>query len=84
MSIDYARMQKSGPKLKAKLTRAVKTGAYSAVLSACTDAIIEWNAIGAWPDNWHRWQIALDDAASKHNRTGPREYVGLVRLESLL
>ncbi len=21
-----------------------------------------WNEIGAWPDQWHTWQIALDDA----------------------
>jgi hypothetical protein len=21
-----------------------------------------WNEIGAWPDAWHTWQIALDDA----------------------
>jgi len=21
-----------------------------------------WNEIGAWPDQWHTWQVALDDA----------------------
>lgn len=20
-----------------------------------------WNEIGAWPDGWHTWQVALDD-----------------------
>lgn len=38
---------------------------------------------GAWPDNWSLWQRALDDAAFKHNHTGPREFVQSVRLESL-
>lgn len=60
--IDYARMQKSGPKLKAALTRAKKQG-YPAVLAACKAAVIEWNLIGAWPDNWSLWQRTLDDAA---------------------
>jgi hypothetical protein len=32
------------------------------IAKVCKAAIIEWNAIGAWPDNWHSWQIALDDA----------------------
>lgn len=70
--IDYARMKKSGPKLKAMLTRALnvqkdatKPGEYStlrriAVRDACKAAVAEWNEIGAWPDNWSRWQNALD------------------------
>ena len=64
--IDYARMQKSGPKLKAQLTRAQnKTDVqsrYFYVKQACTDAVREWNAVGAWIDNWSRWQQALNDA----------------------
>jgi hypothetical protein len=59
--IDYARMQKSGPKLKAALTRAQKKG-YTAVRMACIEAVKEWEAIGAWPDNWSHWQRALEDA----------------------
>ena len=60
--IDYERMQRSGPKLKAQLTRAKKQG-YTAVLAACKNAIAEWNQVGAWPDNWSLWQRTLDDAA---------------------
>ena len=67
MAIDYARMQKSGPKLKAQLTRATKLSdpdaRYRAVLLACKNAVTEWNAVGAWVDDWSRWQRALDDAA---------------------
>ena len=62
MTNDYARMQKSGPKLKAQLTRAKKQG-YEAVATACRAAVKEWNAIGCWPDNWSLWQRTLDDAA---------------------
>lgn len=67
MPIDYARMQKSGPKLKAQLTRATHIthpiARYKAVYSACIAAVTEWNAVGAWIDDWSRWQRALDDAA---------------------
>jgi hypothetical protein len=61
MAIDYARMQKSYPKQKAALTRAKKKG-YAAVLATCTATVKEWEEIGAWPDAWNGWQIALDDA----------------------
>ena len=71
MSIDYARMQKSGPKLKAALTRAEKKG-YAFVIVACKAAVTEWNEIGAWPDNWSHWQRALDDSAFKSQLIAPR------------
>lgn len=73
--IDYARMQKSGPKLKAMLTRAKKQG-YEAVTEACRAAVKEWEAVGAWPDNWSLWQRTLDDAAFKDRQP-------LVRLDDL-
>jgi hypothetical protein len=69
--IDYARMQKSGPKLKAALTRAKKKG-YAAVLVACQEAIHEWEQVGAWPDNWAIWQSALNDAAFAERKFAPR------------
>lgn len=60
--IDYARMNRVLPGQKARLTRAMKAKDPQAVLAACRAAVAEWNAIGAWPDNWHRWNIALGDA----------------------
>jgi hypothetical protein len=72
VSIDYARMQKSGPKLKAALTRAIKKGGYEPVALACKAAVQEWDAIGAWPDNWSLWQRALDDSAFKSQLIAPR------------
>ena len=68
MPIDYERMKRTGPKHKAALTRAKKTGRYSAVLAACTDAVREWDEIGAWPDGWHTWNNALRDAAFTQGR----------------
>jgi len=62
MPIDYARMQKRYPQQKAALTRAVKSGRPEKVRDACIAAKREWDDIGAWPDDWSRWQRALDDA----------------------
>ena len=69
--IDYARMLQVYPKQKSALTRAMKKG-YPAVVSACIAAVQEWDSIGAWPDDWSRWQRALDDAALKARVTPSR------------
>ncbi len=62
MSIDYTAMNRIHPIQKAALTRAVKSGDPQRVLAACQKAVSQWNTIGAWPDDWHRWNIALSDA----------------------
>lgn len=62
MPIDYARMNREGPALKAALTRAVKSKDAGAIVLAVKKALVAWDAIGAWPDQWHRWNIALSDA----------------------
>lgn len=59
--IDYDRMKRTFPKHKAALTRAVKTNDPEKVAAACVAAMNEWDEIGAWPDDWSRWQRALDD-----------------------
>jgi hypothetical protein len=61
MTIDYARMKKTQPKLKAALTRAIKSKDRQKVIAACTAAVTEWDEIGAWPDDWSNWQRALND-----------------------
>jgi hypothetical protein len=63
MPIDYARMQREFPKQKAALTRAKNSGDPQKVLAACKAAVKVWDEIGAWPDVWHTWNIALSDAA---------------------
>lgn len=70
MVIDYARMKKLYPQQKAALTRAIKSGDRAKLIELCRKTIREWDEIGAWPDDWARWQRALDD-----NRRG--DYVSL-------
>jgi len=60
--IDYALMNRLHPKQKAALTRAVKTGDPETIARACKKAVEEWKQVGAWPDDWSRWQNALDDS----------------------
>jgi len=63
--IDYAAANKQFKRQKAALTRAVNTGDPNKVVEACEKAVKEWNAdfpcAGSWPDDWSRWQRALDD-----------------------
>ena len=72
--IDYERMKKVYPKQKGTLTRATKITdpikRYRAVLALCEKAVQEWDVIGAWPDEWSRWQRALDDATFAAQRAG--------------
>lgn len=62
MGIDYALMSRRYPKQKAALTRAVKSKDTDKIVAACKKAVAEWDEAGAWPDDWSRWQRALDDA----------------------
>lgn len=70
--IDYARMNRAWPQQRAALTRAIRAwqrapeadleAAREKIAAVCKAAVAEWNAIGAWPDDWARFQRALDDA----------------------
>ena len=78
-TIDYARMQREHPKQKAALTRAMpawrksdKTD-NSAVVKACREAVRVWDEIGCWPDDWSRWQIALNDTEHWNAATDLRD-----------
>jgi hypothetical protein len=59
--IDYDRMNRIGRAQKAALTRAINSGDRARMIETCAKAVAEWDEIGAWPDHWNRWQIALDD-----------------------
>lgn len=59
--IDYDRMNKVFPKQKAALTRAVNSGDPERVAKVCKEAVQVWNEIGAWPDDWGRFNRALND-----------------------
>ncbi len=49
---------------KAALTRAINSKDPEKVILACRNVVREWSKppfAGAWPDDWSRWQRALDD-----------------------
>jgi hypothetical protein len=63
---DYAALNKMVRRQKGALTRAVNSGDPERVVVVCRDAVREWDAPGAmWPDEWSRWQRALDDALGR-------------------
>ena len=60
--IDYEAMRRMYPKQKGALTRAIKSGDPRQVIAAVITAVQQWDdAGGVWPDDWARWQRALDD-----------------------
>jgi hypothetical protein len=70
---------------KAALSRAERTMGDRAakVLAECKRTVAEWNSQewadahhvrrGAWPDDWARWQRALDDSVQWPNTQGRLE-----------
>lgn len=61
--IDYPAANREFKKQKTALTRAVNSGDRDKIILACKKAVGEWDQPGrAWPDDWSRWQNALDDA----------------------
>ena len=63
--IDYRRMGRRFPQQKAALTRALNVKdpdeRREKVIETCRKTVKEWDEIGAWPDDWARWQRALSD-----------------------
>jgi len=58
---------------KAALTRAVNSGDAAKVEAQVIKTVGEWNdGHYAWPDDWHRWQRALDDS-----RPGNAPYIDI-------
>jgi hypothetical protein len=65
--VDYAAMNRMVRLQRAALTRAIKSGEPEKVILACRETVCEWNeAGGMWPDDWARWQRALDDVLPIH------------------
>lgn len=68
MSHDYDRLNKMVRRHKAALTRAKKKGP-KAVVVACDAAFAEFDEPGnIWPDNWHLWNVAKQDAENQLRR----------------
>jgi len=68
VTIDYARMKRVRSQQKAALTRAIKSKDGEKITAVCRAAVREWNAIGAWPDDWSNWQRALNDVTPWHEQ----------------
>jgi hypothetical protein len=61
---DYRAARPVFARQKAALTRAVNSKDPEKVILACRKVVDEWSKPpfdGAWPDDWSRWQRALDD-----------------------
>lgn len=68
--MDYAAARKILIRQKGALTRAINSGDPAKVVRACADAVAEWEREDMyWPDNWHRWQVALNDALPRRSHT---------------
>ena len=67
--VDYDALNRMVRRQRAALTRAVNSGEGERVVLACRDAVAEWNRQGSmWPDDWSRWQRALDDVLPFHQQ----------------
>lgn len=67
---DYKACNAAFKQQKSRLTRAVNSGEPHKVREACERAVSEWGREpfnGMWPDDWSRWQRALDDAYGWRN-----------------
>lgn len=61
--VDYDALDRMVKRQRAALTRAIRSGEAGKVVMAARDAVREWNRPGlGWPDDWSRWQRAVDDA----------------------
>jgi thioesterase domain-containing protein len=60
--IDYDALNRTVRRQRAALTRAINSGEPEKVILAAREAVRQWNQPGAiWPDDWSRWQRAVDD-----------------------
>lgn len=48
---------------KTRLTKAVRSGNHRRIIDTVTETFESWDAGDfAWPDDWHRWEMARYDA----------------------
>lgn len=68
---------------KAGLTRAIRSQVRQQVIDECARTVKEWDSFGFWPDDWSRWQRALDDLPPVHDPYSPVALPRNPRLEDL-
>jgi hypothetical protein len=60
--IDYDALNRMVHRQRAALTRAINSGDPEKVILEARKAVRQWNQPAAmWPDDWARWQRAVDD-----------------------
>lgn len=64
--INYQLANETFPRQTRELNRAMNTKDPDKVREVCRRHVDEWNIIGAWPDNWTRWERALNDLLPWH------------------
>jgi hypothetical protein len=80
---DYAACNKAFRQQKSRLTRAINSKDPQKVLAEVHRTVNEWQRApfnGMWPDDWARWQRALDDALGWRSTMHLR-YVSTLRLD---
>jgi hypothetical protein len=71
--IDYAEVTRLCRKHKAALTRAKNSGKQTRIIDACDAALADFERVG-YPDNWHLWRQAREDAAWDVQRRVTSDY----------
>jgi hypothetical protein len=67
--INYEQASRTFKRLSRQLTTAINSGDKDKVILACRDAVAAWSQPDmAWPDNWPRWQAALNDVLPWHDQ----------------
>jgi hypothetical protein len=86
--IDYERMNREFPAVKAALTRAERQDEIRrplAVVKACERFVELSERCGAMPDDWARWRNALEDAYRTFQRSeaGDTDYYIMRRFQAV-
>jgi predicted metalloendopeptidase len=71
-----AELKKLLPRYRAALTRAINAGDPKKILETANRALAKFDEIG-YPDQWHRWQVARDDAMWAIQRQSRKDRYGL-------
>ncbi len=60
---------------KSALTRAVKSGDVDKIRATVRAAVVAWDTWQAWPDDWSRWERALNDVLPWHASVDIRDFL---------
>ena len=67
--IDYKAVTAASRRFKSALTRAKNRKDHAKIIEVCDQALAEFDRVG-YPDCWHLWQVAREDARYALAREG--------------